>query len=144
MNKKNMAAFSILFAKMTDEEKELMEEFRFGYIYFKAQLFLEIGPEKYRKDDAFHQPPIDFDSNDIEILNNGCRQILDGAGLIPEKAFTNLDVSGFSALFRMFHFSSISRKTKYSFILNGKKGILDCITFEHQVDGSRVTYYNFC
>ena len=144
MKKNKTLEYSKLLEKMTEEEKALIEEFRFGYIYFKAQLFLEIGPEKYRKEDAFHQPPIDFDSNDIEILKNGCKQILDGAGLIPEKAFTNLDVLGFSALFRMFHFSSISRKTKYSFLLNGKKGVLDQITFEHVVDGTRVTYYNFC
>ena len=144
MNKENLAAFSILFAKMTDEEKELMEKFRFGYIFFKAQLFLKIGPDKYRKDDAFQQPPIDFNSEDIEVLNDGCRQILNGVGLIPEKAFTNLDVSGFSALFRMFHFSSTSRETKYGFILNGKKGVLDQITFQHLMDGSVVTYYNFC
>lgn len=30
MHKKNMEAFNILFPKMTDEEKELMKEFRFG------------------------------------------------------------------------------------------------------------------
>lgn len=51
---------------------------------------------------------------------------------------------GFSALFRLFHFKNIQRKCKHGFIFNGKTGALDCITFQHVIDGSKVVYYNFC
>lgn len=130
--------------QFSEKEKNLVDSNRFVYIFSKAWLYTKLGPEKYRKDDAFKQPSIDLDHEDLEILANGCRQVLDGIGLISEKPFTEIDVMGFSALFRLFHFKNIQRKCKHGFIFNGKTGALDCITFQHVIDGSKVVYYNFC
>ena len=130
--------------QFSEKEKNLVDSNRFVYIFSKAWLYTKLGPEKYRKDDAFNQPPVDLDHEDLEVLANGCRQVLEGVGLTIEKPFTEIDVMGFSALFRLFHFKNIQRKCKHGFIFNGKTGALDCITFQHVIDGSKVVYYNFC
>lgn len=127
----------------SDLERETAINNRFGYIFSKAKLFLKIDANEYRMRDFYNQPPIEFDEDDLKILANGCNQILQGYGVFPDKPLTNLDVTGFSALFEMFHFNSISRKSNHSFIFNNEEGILDSITFEHIVEGGKVTYYNF-
>jgi hypothetical protein len=121
----------------------LVELNRFPYVFSKARLFLKIGNLKYIENESLNKYPSDFNEKEYELLVKGCKQIMDGIGLIPERPFTNLGVYGFSILFRMFHFSSIGRKTNFNFELDGRNGILDCITFEH-IDGGFVTYYNFC
>ena len=130
--------------QFSEAEKSIAEANRYGYVFSKAWLYLKLGPEKYRKNDAFKQPPLDFDDQDLEILSNGCRQVLEGIGLTKEKPFTELDVMGFSALFELFHFQQIKRQCQHACILNGKKGALDSITFQHVIDGTKVVYYNFC
>jgi hypothetical protein len=130
--------------QFSQEEKSVVESNRYGYIFSKAWLYSKLGPEKYRKNDAFNQPPSDFDKVDLEIIAHGCRQVLEGIGMTKEKPFTGLNVMGFSALFRMFHFQNVERQCKHGFMLNGKSGALDCITFQHLMDGSQVVYYNFC
>jgi hypothetical protein len=142
--KKQLESLDEVISKFTEEEISSVESNRFGYIFSKAWLYNKIGPEKYRKDDAFKQPPSDFDDEDLEIIANGCRQVLEGIGMTKEKPFTGLDVMGFSALFHLFHFKNVARQCKHGFIFNDKRGALDCITFEHVIDGSHVVYYNFC
>jgi len=130
--------------QFSEIEKNNAESNRFSYIFSKAWLFIKLGPDKYRKNDAFNQPPSDFDDEILEILMKGCRQVLKGFGMSKEKPFTELDVLGFSGLFKMFHFHEIKRQCKHGFILNGNKGALDCITFQHLMDGSQIVYFNFC
>ena len=142
--KKQLESLDEVISKFTEEEKNSVDSNRFAYIFSKAWLYNKIGPEKYRKDDAFKQPPSDFDDEDLEIIANGCRQVLEGIGMTKEKPFTGLDVMGFSALFRLFHFKNVTRQCEHGFIFNDKRGALDCITFEHLMDGSHVVYYNFC
>ena len=114
-------------------------EAKFPYVMTKANSFLEDGPEKYRLNDAFGLPSDQSTKEDLESIKIGCEQIMDGKGFLPEWPFTNLGVGGFYELFKMFHFKSIKRKTKRLGI--GK--MIDEITFEHIVDGSQVTYFNF-
>ncbi len=144
MNSSQIDALNRAINQFSEEEKILILPNRFAYIFSKAWLYMKLGPEKYRKTDAFNQPPSDLDKEDLEIIANGCRQVLEGIGLTKEKPFTNLDVMGFSALFRLFHFQNIQRQCRHGFMLNGKSGALDCITFQHLMDGSQVVYYNFC
>ncbi len=144
MESSQTALLDKIIYQFSEKEKNLVDSNRFVYIFSKAWLYTKLGPEKYRKDDAFNQPPVDLDHEDLEVLANGCRQVLEGVGLTIEKPFTELDVMGFSALFRLFHFKNIQRKCKHGFIFNGKTGALDCITFQHVIDGSKVVYYNFC
>ena len=144
MDKKLNEALDKVMDQFTAAEQDLMISNRFPYIFTKAWLYVKKGPEKYREDDAFQQPPTHFNKAELEILLNACKQVLDGIGMTSEKPFTGIDVFGFYALFRLFHFEKVERKTKHRFILNNKKGILDCITFEHVMDGEQVVYYNFC
>jgi hypothetical protein len=130
--------------QFSEEEEELMFSNRFVYIFTKAWLYVKKGPEKYRKGDAFNEPPVDYNAEELEILLKACKQVLDGVGMSSEKPFTGIDVFGFNALFRLFHFENVKRTTKHQFMLGDKKGILDCITFEHAMDGEQVVYYNFC
>jgi hypothetical protein len=130
--------------QFTEEEKELMFTNRFVYIFTKAWLYVKKGPEIYRKDDAFNEPPADYDAEELEILLKACKQVLEGIGMSSEKPFTGIDVFGFNALFRLFHFENVHRTTKHQFMLGDKRGILDCITFEHVMDREQVVYYNFC
>ena len=144
MGNSSFVALNKVIDQFSDEENNLVDSSRFPYIFTKAWLYLELGPEKYREDDAFNQPPADFYEEDLQILANGCKQVLEGIGLTSEKPFTNLDVMGFNALFRLFHFQNVRRKCKHGFIYKDKRGALDCITFEHIMDGSEIVYYNFC
>jgi hypothetical protein len=115
----------------------------FPYIFSKAFIYLKKGPVLYRKDDFFHQPPVTLSEIQLEILANGCHQVLEGRGLTAESPFIDLNVEGFYNLFRLFHYDSLSRKTKHTFSLGDQRGILDAITFSHAVDGNEVTYFNF-
>lgn len=142
--KNQLETLDEVISKFTEEEKKLMNENRFPYIFSKAWVYLKMGPEKYRKSDSFSQPPLDFDDEDLEILANGCKQALEGIGLTKENPFSELDVMGFSALFRLFHFQKFDRKTHHNVIFKDKKGAIDVITFQHVVDGGQVVYYNFC
>ncbi|RAR73828.1 hypothetical protein [Flavobacterium aciduliphilum] len=142
--KNQLETLNEVISKFTEAEKKLMNENRFPYIFSKAWVYLKMGPEKYRKQDAFSQPPLDFDDEDLEILAHGCRQVLQGVGLTKENPFSELDVLGFSALFRLFHFQKFDRKTEHNVVFKNKKGAIDIITFEHAVDGGQVVYYNFC
>jgi hypothetical protein len=142
--KNQLQALDEVINNFSEEEKLLMNTNQFAYIFSKAWVYLKVGPEKYRKRDAFQQPPIDFDEEQLQTLTAGCNQIINGIGLTSQKPFTNLDVSGFTDLFNLFHFENNSRKTDHKYTYNGKKGVLDCITFQHFMNDSQITYYNFC
>lgn len=130
--------------RFSEEEEKLADLNRFAYIFVKAWLYIKLGPTEYSKDDAFNQPSSDTDEEVLEMLAKGCEQVTEGVGLTSENPFTGLNVVGFSALFGLFHFKNIKRKCKHGFILNNKRGALDCITFQHAMDESQVVYYNFC
>ena len=128
--------------KMTDalseEERKLFTDCRFSYIFTKADLYLRIGPEKYRRQDFFGMPDIEWDKDELEIIEDGCRQILEGLGFTPEKPFTGLGVTGFRQLFELFHFEHSGRETTSP----GSGKFLDKMKMRHLMDGGEVTYYN--
>ncbi len=123
--------------------QQLALDNQFPYIFFKAFHFLALGPVDYRANDFFGQPPNQFTDLDLAILKKGCQQLLKGRGLSISKPLMGLDVLGFNALFRMFHFTPVGRKTDFQFIYKGDIGILDKIKFEHKVSKQAVTFYNF-
>ncbi len=141
---RDIIAMNELFDSFTPEQQVYALENEFPYVYSKASSFVVMGAEKYRANDFFKQPPLDFDEEDISILQHGCSQVLAGVGMSVENPFTGLDVAGFSALMRMFHFEAIGRKTKHGKVLNNEKGALDCIKLKHMVDGRTCEYFNFC
>lgn len=123
---------------LSEEERNLFTENRFPYIFTKADLYLRIGPEKYRRQDFFGMLDIRWENDELEVISDGCRQILEGTGFTPEKPFIGLDVMGFSQLFSLFHFEEIGRETSKP--VAGK--FLDKIKMSHVVEGGEVTYYN--
>jgi hypothetical protein len=125
------------------ELKKTAIDNRFPYIHEKARLFELLGKDKYRKIDFFNQPDISLSDEEIEIIHLGCQQVKQGKGLTAVQPFENLDVSGFHALMRLFHFKPISRVSKIVTV-NQSRGVLDQITFKHLMDDSEVAYFNFC
>ena len=128
---------------MSEEHQLQALDNQFPYLFTKAELFLKVGPEVYRKEDFFGQPKT-TDSEELEMIKNGCIQLCHGKGLSAENPFTDLDVSGFNILMRLFHFESESRKTRHGITINGQRGALDGITFKHVIDNRIATYFNFC
>lgn len=122
----------------SEEENELFLNSNFPYIISKADNLLSKGAEKYRSSDAFKLPAVEWTSQDLELIRNGCEQIMQGVGFMKDRPFTKLGVRGFNLLFTTFHFKSLKRKTNR--LSQGK--ILDEITFEHAIDRSKVTYFN--
>ena len=94
----------------TEEKQLLAINNRFAYIFAKAELFLELGPEEYFAKDAL-PPKREYPNTTLEALKRGCEQIMQGRGLTPETAFINISVNEFNAFINMFHFTKIDRKT---------------------------------
>lgn len=133
-----MEDFKEMFNTLSEEEKELFMKYRYGYIFEKAKLFLEIGAKEYMGNDFLKIDISDFDDEDFEILRNGCRQIVTGRGLSAETPFENLDVLGFAKLFEIFHFNASRIVT----LKPEPKKFLDHMCMEHMFDGFKVEYFN--
>lgn len=129
---------------MNSDDQEYCILNQFSYIFTKAELYLQIGPENYRKEDFFQQPPLKLDTTDMESIRYGCEQIVEGRGFNFSTPLQGLGVSGFYRLMGLFHFQFESRKTKYSFIYEEEKGALDIMTFTHQMDDRKATLFHFC
>ncbi len=133
-----------LFSKMSEAEQEYCIQNQLPYILTKAELFLKIGADNYRKEDFFHEPSARADAEDLEAIRLGCEQIMEGRGFSDDKPLLNLGVSGFYRLMELFHFDYESRKTKYALHVDEQKGALDIITFTHRMDDRKTTLFNFC
>ena len=122
----------------SDEENELFIKNRFPYIMTKADSYLTKGPAAFRKDDGFNMPLKEWSKADLELIRDGCSQIMAGVGFMAKKPFKKLGVRGFYLLFETFHFKNNGRKSKYL----RPEIILDEIVLRHIVDNSVVKYYN--
>ncbi|TVR35921.1 MAG: hypothetical protein EA404_00240, partial [Spirochaetaceae bacterium] len=76
----------------------------FGYVQFKAFLYLELGPEGYRERDALHMPAADWPLAALEAIEHGCRQLFHWRGIGAEAPLEGIGIDGFYRLIRMFHF----------------------------------------
>jgi len=144
MKNEHLTRFELLYDCLSEEAKLKVDspDSKFPYIFFKALNYIEVGPIKYKTEDFFHQP-ITNDISELALIQHGVEQLILGKGLCKDNPFTKLDVLGFSLLMGIFHFESIKRSTTYRFYLNEQKGILDEITFQHVVDGTQITLFNF-
>lgn len=133
-----------LFSEMSEAEQAYCTQNQLPYIFTKAELFLKIGADKYRKEDFFHEPSERADADDLEAIRLGCEQIMQGRGFAAEKPLQNIGVSGFYRLMELFHFDYESRETKYAFHVGEQRGALDIITFTHRMDDRKATLFNFC
>ena len=141
---KTMEKIESILSLMNSDDQEYCILNQFPYIFTKAELYLEIGPDNYRKEDFFQQPPLNLDTVDMESIRYGCEQIVEGRGFNYSTPLQGLGVSGFYRLMELFHFQFESRKTKYSFKYEEEKGALDIMTFTHQMDDRKATLFHFC
>ena len=141
---KTMEKIENVLSLMNSDDQEYCILNQFPYIFTKAELYLKIGPDKYRKEDFFQQPPLNLDTVDMESIRYGCEQIIEGRGFNYTTPLQGLGVSGFYRLMELFHFQFESRKTKYSFKYEEEKGALDIMTFTHQMDDRKATLFHFC
>ena len=136
-----MDKLSTLLNSLNKEEQIIAEINRFPYIYSKAELFLKIGPEAYRKDDYYAMPLKTWSKEDIFKITLGCEQLMLCKGLSSEQPLENIGINAFYKLFELFHFKSIHQKAK-RVKLGNKKYFIDEIKFKHQFDDSTITYFN--
>ena len=110
----------------------------FGYVHYKAFMYLQLGPARYRKTDFFNCPPRDWTKSRFRAVKSGCEQILMWRGLSPERPLRDIGIEGFYALLHLFHFKLQSQAA-----LDGAPGmILDKMEMEHVVDSRKITLYN--
>lgn len=122
--------------------KEKTDHNRFSYVYSKAYLLLEMGLEKFIKNDFFKLGhDYDWTTEEISNIEYACKQILEGKGLTESNPLQNIGITAFYQVFQLFHFDDVFRTTK-RFKIENKIKFLDIIEFEHIVDSSRVTYCN--
>lgn len=136
--KKLNEKIAAIYNNLSLEEKQLFEKNKFHYICSKADLYLKIGPEKYRQSDYFQMSIGTLDDDSFILIADGCRQVLEGIGLVPESPFQNLGISGFNRLFELFHFETLKVETIIT-----PKGYLDKMTLKHFINDDIIEYFNF-
>ncbi|MBP7585074.1 MAG: hypothetical protein KBA61_13625 [Spirochaetes bacterium] len=128
--------------RIPEDISKVYYENHYGYIYAKAELYLKIGKDRYRKGDAMGFPKTEweqeFGSEIYDILEKGCKQILEYKGLTPEIPLEGLGISGFNMLLSLFHFKLL----RQSLISNTEECFLDMMEMEHMVTGQKMTLYN--
>ncbi len=109
------------------------------YMASKAQLYLEIGPEIYRRDDAFDMPDPEWDEEILDAIEICFRQLVEGTGLSREQPMVNVGIRGFNAAMATLHFEVVSQS---AFIMETEEAFLDKMDLRHWVDGEEITLYN--
>jgi hypothetical protein len=112
---------------------------KFVYMLSKADLYLKIGPNAYRKGDAFGLPDESLSPEDLAILRHGMEQICQFRGYDPAKPFRDLDIHGFYTLMRTLHFK-LECQALVEF--RGETDILDKMDMVHAIDGEGIVLYN--
>ena len=127
-----------LFENLSDKEKELALQNRLPYIFTKASYFIIQGPKLYSEKDALMMPDDSYSNEDIENLNIGCKQLINGIGLTLDNPLKELGVRGCHKLFNLFHFKMVDQKA----FKNKDGNFVDMMTFRHVADQKEITYYN--
>ena len=83
----------------------------FSYIRGKAQLYLKVGADNYRKRDFFNMPLSAWDAEALERIRLGFEQIVDYKGYTPDEPLRGLGISGFTDMIQTLHFELISRSS---------------------------------
>ena len=126
---------------LTEDLQRYAMENRFPYIFSKAELYLRLGPEKYRKADFFGVPRASLSPEELAVIELGCKQVLEGKGLSREVPFTDLGIPGFRILFQLFHFEVKGHKAKKQ-VIDGKTRFIDEMVLEHVMDQTEIRYFN--
>ena len=110
----------------------------FGYIKFKAYSYLKMGPEFYSRNDALGMPPEKASSHTLDLVEQGCKQILEWRGIAPERPLEGIGINGFYRLIELFHFKVVEQKA----IPEADGTFLDEMLIKHVVSGEEMTLFN--
>ncbi len=111
----------------------------FGYIHYKAYLYLKFGPEGYRERDALQMPPVAWPLATLHAVEHGCRQLSYWRGLSADTPLEGIGIDGFYRLVGMFHF----RVEQQSLLDTDDDGFFtDEMSIRHIVNGNVITLYN--
>ena len=113
---------------------------KFIYMLSKADLYLRIGPERYRKGDALGMPEEDCSPEELAAIQRGMEQICQLQGYTPDNPFRDLDIDGFYALMRTLHFKLNMQVLREYREESGE--ILDEMQMVHVMDGDEIVLYN--
>src|SRR5687768_518737 len=101
------------------------------YVHFKAFLFLQYGPERYRQRDGLKQPPADSSEHTLDAIRRGCEQIFQWRGFLPDSPLEDIGVDGFYVLLRLFHFELVAQSATRA---GAEMFFLDRMEMRHVVD----------
>lgn len=133
-----------LYNNLDNQNLESEQNDNITYVKAKAYLYLLKGDNYDHMLDFFCGKSSICNDTELETINFGCEQIIQGLGFHHENPISGMGVAGFNKLMNFFQFVPILRKTQYRFNDINKKGALDCITFEHMIDKRQIIMYNFC
>lgn len=129
------------FKYFTEQENKLPKEIKekmpnkYVYIWSKASLFLFNGEDNFRKDDYFHYPLTEWDSNQ---LKSGVTQIVHFLKGIDSNYYISLEsLVDIKNLLLTFHFSIVEKKE----IRNNKKENILQVKFKHIMDEDTITLF---
>ena len=121
-----------------EELAKLASDNFYEYIQVKAERYLDVGYEKYRESDAMHMPDFQMSNQMLELMRNGCTQIIHFRGLTSDSAFEDLGIQAFYKLMELFHYKVIIQ----SIARSEKEFFIDEMHMEHMVTGQKLTLYN--
>ena len=124
--------------KLSKELEKLAIQNFYEYIRDKADRFLIIGYEIYRKVDAFHRPDQGLSNKKIELLKSGCKQILKYKGLTIATALEGIGIEGFYDLMVLFHYKVVDQRI----VKNEEAFFIDEMNMEHMVTGYKIKLFN--
>ena len=107
------------------------------YMVAKANIYLKLGADLYRKKDAFGQPDSASDQRLLDTITLGMQQLVAGRGFLPELPLEDVGIEGFYKLMATLHFFVIGQKASREGI-----GFLDHMEVAHMVDGRNAVLFN--
>jgi len=109
----------------------------FAYARTKALRYLEVGATIYRENDFYQMPRIEWTKDELTSIQNGCEQIADCKGYLPESPLTGLGIVGIYKLITFLHFERLRVDSTFD-----EEHVTDKMTLKHSVTGSELILYN--
>lgn len=110
-----------------------------SYIVTKAHIYLQLGPERYRKADALSMPSAVWDEDDFAEIESCFRQFTEGRGYNKDNPVEGVGIGGFYAALYTLHFRLAEQRTT---LVDDSQAFIDEMVFEHLTNDRTLTLYN--
>ena len=110
----------------------------YGYVEAKAQVYLGTSPSRYREQDFYSMPSVDWDPETLELIRAGFQQYLDGRGRSKEDPFDGLGIHGMNRMMETVHY----RSSRQAVVDQDATTFTDRIEFKHVVTGTTISLFN--